>query len=271
MGTHRRRLRPRSQFRLPWLRDHSAHFICGGTHRGTPPPLFFASHPAALLNHRVAKAYAEDTRAVMVTRSRSPLPTGPSPSMPPSSSTRRWPPGPTPAGGLLRLGWTLANFAVDASSGQRGAMLPPDIPAVTRDGWGRDPLGSSPHHQDRHLILARLAQLGWPCVADSDRCGRRRPRTAAAHPPPSPPARLLWTRPPHHLRPVRHPDASLAPTRPRPLDSLFGGRCWLDPASSPTPTWPATCHHPPSNPAGPRAHAPGCGPPQRMLGAAPPG
>ena len=91
----------------------------------TAEPPLFALHPAALLNHRVAKAYAEDTRAVMVTRSRSPLPTGPSPSMPPSSSTRRWPPGPTPAGGLLRLGWTLANFAVDASSSQRGAVLPP--------------------------------------------------------------------------------------------------------------------------------------------------
>ena len=217
---------------------------------------------------RAAKAYSEDTRAVVVTRSRSPLPTGPSPSVPPSSSTRRWPPGPTPAGGLLRLGWTLANFAVDASRGQRGAVLPLTSPVVTRDGWGRDPLGSSPSppRPSPHTGPTRPARMAlrsglrppWSSEAPDSRCPSP-PAAAPLDTSPSPPPACTTSR--------RQPSADPV----WPLDSLFGGRCWLDPTSSPTPTWPATCHHPPSTTAGPRAHAPGCGPPQRMLGAAPPG
>ncbi len=164
MGAHSRRLRLRSQFRLPRFfaryvealseaknafvvndRDHSVHPICGGTHHET----LFAIPPAAPLNHCVAKAYAEGTSAVVVIRSRSPLLTGPRLTVPPSSSTRTVALGPTPAGGLPTLGYCMdaANFAVDASRGQRGAVLLPTFPGVTRDGSGAEILaGPPPHH-----------------------------------------------------------------------------------------------------------------------------
>ena len=220
---------------------------------------------------RVAKAYAEDTRAVVVTRSRSPLPTGPSPSVPPSSSTRRWPPGPTPAGGLLRLGWTLANFAVDASSGQRGAVLPPDIPAVTRDGWGRDPLGSSPSppRPSPHTGPARPARMAlrsglrplWSSEAPDSRCP----------PPPFPPgAAPLDTSPsppPARTTSRRQPSADPAPAARLPIRwPLLARPSLLSDAdlARHLPS-PAQYHSWASCPCT-RLRAP-----QRMLGAAPPG
>jgi hypothetical protein len=114
----------------------------------------------------------------------------------------------------------------------------------------------APHHRWSVLCVLR-GPLGLPC---GHHCGRlprvhyvdaERPHTEDGSPP-------LRSCPVHLYVSQTTTVDSLSCSK---LGCLFGGRCWLDPASSPTPTWPATCHHPPSTSAGPRPAHPAAGPP----------